>query len=153
MAQSEISFFVDDNSITSRSAEVPDANWSSGLLGGASNSPGIGISTENPGLDESLPNWTLLDQNSNARESQRGQLIGGPGFVDRSSTEWPSSGGEEGTAPDATIRFMPAENLPTAAEKADGSKLDGELSLPAQGANLSDLAVGWAPAPEEEPEP
>jgi len=81
MAQSEISFFVDDPAVTFRQAEEtnPDTLWNSGMFAGASNSPGIGISTENPNLEEQLPNWTLLDQFGNARESQIGQCIGGTG--------------------------------------------------------------------------
>jgi hypothetical protein len=150
MAQSDISFFVDDAAVTFRAAEVPDADFNSGMFGGASNSPGIGISTENPDLDESLPSWTLLDQFGNARNAQIGQCIGGPGFVNRASVDWPSSGGQAGTLPDSTIRLMPVADLPTNAEKdlfadsPDPTKLDGSLTLPADGASLVDLDVGWA---------
>ena len=155
MAQSEISFFVDDPAVTFRQAEEtnPDTLWNSGMFAGASNSPGIGISTENPNLEEQLPNWTLLDQFGNARASQIGQCIGGSGFVNRALTDWPSSGGTEGTAPDSTIRLMPVDSLPTNAEKdlfaakPNPTEQDGQLTLPAQGANLTDLAVGWVPAP------
>ena len=148
MAQSEISFFVDDPAVTFREAEEtnPDTLWNSGMFGGASNSPGIGISTENPGLDESLPNWTLLDQFGNARNAQIGQCIGGSGFVNRATTNWPSSGGTEGTAPDSTIRLMPPANLPTYAEKLADPNVDGQLTLPANGADLLVLATGWEDA-------
>ena len=150
MAQSQISFFVDDASVTALDARVPDAEVNSGMFAGASNSPGIGISTENPELEESLPSWTLLDQFGNARASQRGQLIGGDGITE--VADWPGSGGTEGTLPAATIRLMPVDSLPTNAEKdlfADSpvpTKLDGSLEFPAQGATLSDLAIGWVPA-------
>lgn len=174
MARSEISFFVDDNSVSNLQGRFPSTLdntpvYSSGVFGGASNSPGIGISTENPELDDSLPNWTLLDQHGNARESQIGQLVGGHGICGRTGnvgTTWDktqplytengaaSSGGITtgsttgvGTAPDATIRLMPEDQLPTAADKEADSNVDGELTLPAQGANLSDLATGWEPAP------
>ena len=154
MAQSQISFFVDDPAVTFREAEEtnPDTLWNSGMFGGASNSPGIGISTENPGLEESLPNWTLLDQFGNARAAQIGQCIGGSGFVNRAVTDWPSSGGTEGTLPDSTIRLMPVANLPTNAEKdlfadkPNPTEQDGQLTLPAGGADLVLLATGWEDA-------
>lgn len=145
MAQSFISLFVDDVSVTAMTTRVPDAVFNSGVFAGASNSPGIGISTENPGLEESLPNWTLLDQHGNARESQIGQLIGGDGITEAS--DWPGSGGVEGTLPDAIIRLIDPADLPTAAEKEADSNVDGQVSLPANGATLSVLADGWVEAP------
>ena len=123
------SFFVDDASVTALDTRVPNANTNSGMFVGASNSPGIGISTENPGLDESLPSWTLLDQFDNARNAQRGQLLGGAGISDPGT-----SSGTAGTAPAATIRLY--DNT-----TQDGT---GEMTLPADGASLVDLAVGWA---------
>lgn len=141
MAQSLISFFVDDAAVTAMETRVPDAVANSGMFGGASNSPGIGISTENPGLEESLPNWTLLDQHGNARDDQIGQLIGGDGITE--AADWPGSGGTEGTLPEASIRLMDAADLPTYAEKLADPNVDGELTLPAFGAELVDLAVGW----------
>ena len=142
MAQSFASAFADDTAALGREAEVPNANWNSGMLGGGGAGPGIGISTENPGLDESLPNWTLLDQFGNARAGQVGQNIGGLGFVDRGSVPWPSSGGNEGTAPDSTIVVLDPAGFPTYAEKLDGSKLDGELPS-GPDATLTDLSAGW----------
>jgi hypothetical protein len=112
------------------------------MLGGGGAGPGIGISTQNPGLDESLPNWTLLDQHGNARDAQIGQNIGGQGYTDPDG--YPSSGGQEGTLPDATIRLQDEDDLPTYQEKLDGTRLDGSLVLPADGASLVDLAAGWA---------
>lgn len=162
MAQSFISLFVDDASVTAMTTRVPDAVFNSGVFAGASNAPGIGISTENPGLEESLPNWTLLDQHGNARESQIGQLLGGLGLVPRTGNQeftWDksqalytdsgaaSSGGAEGTLPDAIIRLIDPADLPTAAEKEADSNVDGQVSLPANGATLSVLADGWVEAP------
>ena len=139
MAKQDSSFFVDDAAVSALAARVPSALVNSGCFGGGSNSPGIGISTLTKGLEDSLPSWTLLDQHGNPRNAQIGQLIGGSGISEPST-----STGTEGTAPDATIRLMPEANMPTAEEKADGTKLDGELSLPADGASLIDLAAGWA---------
>jgi len=148
MAQSLISFFVDDAAVTALDARLADNPTlsgtpvvNSGMFGGASNSPGIGISTTNPNLEESLPNWTLLDQHGNARDDQIGQLIGGDGITE--AADWPGSGGTEGTLPDATIRLMDAADLPTYAEKLADPNVDGNLTLPAFGAELVDLAVGW----------
>jgi hypothetical protein len=122
--------FVDDAAVTARTAEVPDAEWNSGMLGGGSAGPGIGIGPQ-PGLEESLPNWTLLDQFGNARDGQRGQNVGGSGYTD--PADYPSSGGEEGTLPASTIRGQDNETM-------DGS---GALSFPAPNAVLTDLAAGW----------
>jgi len=150
---SDRSVFVDDAALAAREAEVPDAEWNSGMLGGGSAGPGIGISTQNPGLDESLfpatdgsgdlvvGSWTLLDQHGNARAFQLGQNIGGLGYTD--PDDYPSSGGDEGTLPEATIRLQSEDDLPTNEEKADGTRLDGSLVLPADGALLDDLDTGW----------
>ena len=155
MPQSLISVFVDDNAVAEMIARVPLAvDFNSGMFAGASNSPGIGISTENPGLEESLlpgtdgnalsttGSWTLLDQHGDARNAQIGQLIGGSGVTLES--DWPGSGGLEGTSPDATIRLIDAADLPTYAQKLADSTLDGNVTLPAPGASLVDLATGWA---------
>ena len=140
MAQSQISFFVDDASVTALDARVPDAEVNSGMFAGASNSPGIGISTENPGLGESLPNWTLLDQFGNARVNQRSQCIGGPGISSPSESD-----GQEGTLPAAVATFIDVDALPTNAEKADGTYLDGQIPAlaPTPGCALNSLATGW----------
>ena len=68
--------YLDNIAITARELDVPDADWGSGGIMGASCSPGIGISDKNPGLQQQLPNWTLLDQNGDARNPQVGSIIG-----------------------------------------------------------------------------
>ena len=128
MAKSLVSFFVDDAAITARSAEVPGADWNSGLLGSGGGC-GVGIGTETPNLEQSLPNWTLNDQFGNARQAQRSQYIGGSGLGD----------GTSGTLPDAVIRLVNNDN-------EDGT---GAITLPAEGAWLANLATGW----EEDPTP
>lgn len=142
MAQSFISFFTDDAATTALSTRVPDAIVNSGVFGGGSNAPGLGISTENPGLDESLPSWTLLDQFGNARNGQRGQHIGGPGISSPGESD-----GDEGTLPAASIRVYDPASLPTYAEKLADPTLDGELTFPAENAVLVDLATGWQVGP------
>lgn len=141
MATSLISAFVDDASVTALQARVPGANINSGGFAAGSNSPGIGISTVTPGLADSLPNWTLLDQFGNARNAQRGQLIGGTGIT--SVSDWPNSGGTSGTLPAASIRLIDQADLPTAAQKAADPSIDGRVTLPAPGASLLSLATGW----------
>lgn len=133
MAQSLASFFVDDAAAAALTARVPNADYNSGMFMGGSNACGIGISTENPDLDESLPNWTLLDQAGNARVNQRSQLIGGPGIT--LVADYPSSGGQEGTLPAATIRLVNSST-----EDLTGK---GILTGPAGGAELSSLTAGW----------
>ena len=49
MAQSLINFFIDDASVAALEIRVPLALFNSGMFAGASNAPGIGISSENPG--------------------------------------------------------------------------------------------------------
>ena len=128
--QSQASFFIDDTGLAALAARVPDAVVNSGMMYGASCAPGIGISTENPELGESLPSWTLLDQFGNIRVDQRSQHIGGSGVSDAGT-----SSGDEGTLPDATIRL---------AEEADMTG-DGALAFPKFGAALNSLAIGWEP--------
>ena len=138
-----VTVFVDDATFAARSAEVPDAEWNSGMLGGGGGAP-VGIGPQ-AGLEESLPNWTLLDQFGNARDGQIGQYIGGSGYTD--PADYPLSGGDEGTAPDSTIRVQDNEDMTG----------DGALSFPAPNAVLTDLDVGWdlqePPLADPEPEP
>ena len=146
-------FFIDDAANTARSAEVPNATFNSGMGSGGSNSPGIGINIDGGAIVGTPEQFTLNDQFGNARQAQIGQLLGGNGTVPRTgnvATTWDksqalysengaaSSGGTEGTAPDATIRAV-----------ADSSSIpaDGSLTLPAEGAWLTDLATGWVEDP------
>lgn len=119
--------FVDDAALAAREAEVPNANWNSGCLGGGGAGPGIGIGP-GAGLDEQLPNWTLLDQHGNARNGQIGQNIGGLGYSDPGT-----SSGNAGTLPESTIRTQNNVDL-------DGT---GALAFPAPNAVLTDLDAGW----------
>jgi hypothetical protein len=125
--------FIDDVAVTALGVRVPAASIDTGMNMGASNSPGIGISDDNPNLEEQLPNWTLLDQHGNARAAQIGQLIGGPG-ISAAST----SAGQEGTLPDAVIRF--GANPVNVAGQPDND----EPIVPGAGCDLAVLADGWA---------
>ena len=139
-----VTVFTDDLVNVVRAGEVPNADFNSGCVGGGSAGPGIGIGPET-NLEQSLPNWTLLDQHGNARDGQIGQNIGGSGYT--SPNDWPTSGGDEGTAPESTIRVQDNADM-------DGS---GALSFPAPNAVLTDLALGWQlqapPLADPEPDP
>ena len=116
--------FLDATSVTAREAEVPLAAFDNGMNLGGSNAPGLGIATageiQTQDLDESLPNWTLLDQDEDAREPQVSQHIGGDGL-------------DDGVAGKGTVAID--VNVNDAA--GDGSAtIDGV-------ATLADLSVGW----------
>ena len=159
MAQAQPTFFVDDAAVTAMGTRVPDASTDTGMNFGASNNPGIGISDQNPDLQESEPNWTLLDQHGNARNGQISQVIGGDGIVARSgnvATTWDtaqalytpsgaaSSGGITtapstgmGTAPDATIRYG-ANPANVGGQPDNDAPITGVAN-----ASLIDLTTGW----------
>lgn len=121
--------FIDDASVALRQVEVPNAAFGDGMNIGGSCACGIGIATDNPNLEESLPNWTLLDQFGNTRTGQISQHIGGPGYTD--PLGWPSSGGQEGTLPNSTIRTGP-------------NNVDGSGNVVYTGdVHLVTLAAGW----------
>jgi len=139
MAQAQPTYFVDDAAVTALGTRVPDASTNTGMNFGASNNPGIGISDQNPELQESLPSWTLLDQHGNARNGQISQVIGGDGITE--AADWPGSGGTEGTLPDATIRYG-----------ANPANVNGQPDNDApitgiSNAILTDLATGWEITP------
>lgn len=135
MAQAQPTFFVDDAAVTALDTRVPAASTDTGMNFGASNNPGIGISDQNPDLQESLPSWTLLDQHGNARDGQISQVIGGDGITD--VADWPGSGGTEGTLPDATIRFG-ANPANVNGQPDNDAAITGVAN-----ASLTDLATGW----------
>jgi hypothetical protein len=138
MAQALPTFFTDDVAVTAMQARVPDQVDDTGMNFGASNAPGIGISTENPGLEQSLPNWTLLDQHGDARAAQISQLIGGDGITE--AADWPGSGGTIGTLPDAVVRFG------TNPANVNGQPVNDTPITKGNGADLVLLATGWEDA-------
>ena len=86
---------------------------------GASNAPGIGVATDNPNLEQSLPSWTLLDQDGDARTPQVSQVIGG--------------GGPEG---------MPGKGLQPVEVVVNAASGNGSVTG-SQEAQLNVLATGW----------
>ena len=134
MANPDVSAFVDDSAVTGRSAEVAAASWTTGMNNTGSNAPGIGINIAGGSLEPERPEaWTLLDQDGAARDPQVSQCVGGDGWVDRSSVDWPSSGGAEGKGTDA-LRGGPQD-----AAYPDGS---GAITF-TENLDLNDIAVGW----------
>jgi len=113
-------WYVNGTEVFTRAGQVPNAQWATGCLYAASNSPGIGISTGVTNLEES-DNWTLLDQFGEARTPQIGQMIGkGESFL------LPGIGVSDNAV-------------------ATGN---GDYSLNRTGsATLSSLATGWESAP------
>ena len=146
MPNPDVTAFVDDPAVTFRQNEETNAaaDWAGGMNVGASNSPGIGINQGGGAVVGTPEQFTLLDQGRPvesggsqtpvAREAQIGQCIGGPGFVDRSSEDWPSSGGLEGALPENVIRFGAQD-----AAYPDGS---GQITFDGN-STLSVLATGW----------
>jgi hypothetical protein len=160
--------FQDDAAVAARTVEVALASWDTGLNIAGSNAPGIGIATDNPGLEGSLwpatdgsgdlntGSWTLLDQFGDARAAQISQLIGGPGTVSRIGNQpftWDtsqvlysvegaaSSGGQEGTLPDNVIRlYTNPDDVPAT---GGGAPDNDAPAVPVGNATLIDLAVGW----------
>lgn len=136
-------FFQNAADVSSRNGEYTgtpftdtagDGTYANPYLGcnrAGSNAPGIGIATDNPNLppitDPAGWNWTLTDQDGDARNPQDSQMIGGTGFVDRSSVAWPGSGGVSGKGTIPINVF-------------DVSDLNDRFQL-------TSLATGWARVP------
>ncbi len=127
--------FIDDTAVTALGTRVPAASIDTGMNRGASNAPGIGIASGNPGLAEQLPNWTLLDQFGQARNAQRSQCLGGPGISAASQSD-----GTTGTQPAAVIRFV--ANPVNVGNQPDN---DAPVVM-GNGADLLVLATGWEDA-------
>ncbi len=130
-------FFQDDSVVVLRKVELPNANFANGMNLGGSNAGGIGINQGGGAIDGRPSQFTLLDQNELPREAQISQSIGGEPYVLQS--QYPSSGGLEGTLPDDVIQFGPN---PTKAEKDADPALDGTIAATGN-STLSSLAVGW----------
>lgn len=126
MPNPDVTFFVDDAAKTAGEARTAAADWDGGANHAGSNAPGLGINQGGGAVVGTAEQFTLLDQFGNAREAQISQYIGGPG-ISAAST----SAGQEGTLPDAVIRF----GTPSASG-------DGDVP-PTGNSTLSSLAVGW----------
>jgi hypothetical protein len=159
MAQSLANTFRDTTAIAARALETPDAAFDNGMNNGAC-MPGIGVAFGQPNAEGSPPQFTLLDQDGDARVPQVSQLIGGGGDVPRTGNQeftWDesqalftesgaaSSGGVEGNGK-AQAQFIIAAGNPTQAAKDADSDVDGTITVLGT-ANLQTLAVGWTNTP------
>jgi hypothetical protein len=133
----EPTFFQDDAAATARALEVTAASFVNGVNLGGSCAPGIGINMNEGAVVGTDEQFTLLDQFGNPRAAQISQSIGGYPFVANSA--YPSSGGTEGTAPDAVVQFG---TLPTNAEKVADPALDGTITTLGN-STLTTLGAGW----------
>lgn len=70
--------YVNATTLAARKIQVPNADFDGGVNKSGSNSAGIGICTGI--IDPTLDNWTVLDQDSAARDPQDSQHIGGNGL-------------------------------------------------------------------------
>ena len=122
MAQLRPSFFIEDATVTVRSAEVPAADFDNGMNLGGSNAPGIGINVDGGAVVGTPEQFTLLDQHGIARTPQTSQHIGGSGL----------GAGVPGTEPDGSVR-------------AGVPSTDGDGSVPGlwENCGLAVLVDGW----------
>lgn len=138
---SEPTFLQDDAAVTARALEVVGASFDNGCNLAGSCAPGIGINMLKGAVVGTPEQFTLLDQNGDARDPQTSQAIGGLPYVDRTAVDWPGSGGVAGTLPDASIRYGDNE-APTYAEIAADGSLSGTIT-PIANCDLLSLAAGW----------
>ena len=134
---SPATYFQDAAARALRETEVVGASFANGMNMGGSCSMGIGINMLEGAVVGTDEQFTLLDQQGNARDSQTSQSIGGYPYVD--SDDYPSSGGTPGTEPDAAISFGDA---PTQAAKDADPSLDGTISF-TETSSLVTLGAGW----------
>ncbi len=131
-------FLIDGAANTARQAEVVDASWDTGLNWAGSNAPGIGVNMNEGEVVGTPEQFTLLDQDGDARDPQVSQVIGGSGFVDRAtpSPDWPSSGGVEGKGTDPLQDGTNPANV-------DGAPDNEAPIVPIGTCNLETLVGGW----------
>lgn len=134
---SEATYFQDDIARAAREAEVVGADFLNGMNMGGSNACGIGINMNEGPIIGTPEQFTLLDQHGNARAAQISQSLGGHPFV--AAAAYPSSGGTEGTLPDAVIRYGDA---PVQSAKDADPSIDGTI-IPVGNSTLTTLAGGW----------
>jgi hypothetical protein len=92
MANTKPTVFLDDDEV--RSTEVPNASWDNGCNWAASNACGIGINMEIPNLSGQPQQFTLLDQNGDARDPQ---ISGSIGHNQADSIRFGANGPGDGT--------------------------------------------------------
>ena len=89
--------YLDATARATRTTEVPNASWTTGMNWGGSCAVGIGINADDTtpiAVEGSAEQFTLLDQAGAARTPQNSQQIGGLALG--TIAQRPSSGGLEG---------------------------------------------------------
>ena len=119
-------FYIEDATVTIRSAEVPAADFDNGMNLAGSCAPAIGVNVGGGAVVGTPEQFTLLDQRENTRIPQTSQHIGGNGLGD----------GVAGTSPDGSVR--------SGAPSLNG---DGVIQAPRDNVALESLAVGWIAPP------
>ena len=112
--------FIDDTARATRVGEVSDASFLNGMNNGSCQ-PGVGISSGPTDLSGEPVQFTLLDQNEDARTPQLGQSIGGVALGD-------------GETVVATQAVDLVDNSVTG---------DGTVTKDGTGATLTTLSAGW----------
>jgi hypothetical protein len=115
-------FYIEDATVTTRAAELPNASFDNGMNFGGSNAPAIGVNVGVADLAGTTGQFTLLDQREAARTPQTSQHIGGNGLGD----------GVTGILPEGAVR--------TAINDASG---DGSIGATQENVGLAVLATGW----------
>ena len=118
---SQAATFIDVTARATRVSEVPDASFVNGMNNGSCQ-PAVGISGGPTDLAGTPEQFTLLDQNEDARTPQLGQSLGGVAL-----------GAGESIAASQAVDLVDA---------ADSSG-DGTVTVDGTGATLTTLAAGW----------
>lgn len=178
--QSIPTYGQDGADVTSRNAEYTgtpltdttgDGTYNSyaGMNRAGGNNPGVGVNTgevyqtaAEVAIGSRPDNWTEEDQHEAARIPQDSQHLGGTGYVNRSTTAWPSSGGVEGVG-DVPIKLIiqpasapgtvdvndTANLVVTDTAAADGAEMDtvsGAVNQTGVTVGIGDLVWGNKPA-------
>lgn len=136
---SEVAYYQDAIAVAARALENTVADFDNGMNAGGSCAPGIGINIEQGAVVGSPEQFTLLDQDEAIRVPQDGMQIGKLAYVDRSSIDWPSSGGESGNGVQPILTGTQQTN---AAKAAADPSIDGVPVITGD-ANLQTLSAGW----------
>jgi hypothetical protein len=112
--------FIDDTARATRAGEVSGASFLNGMNNGSCQ-PGIGITNGPTDLVGTPEQFTLLDQNGDARTPQLGQSIGGVAL-----------GAGESVVASQAVDLV--DNSATG---------DGTVTKDGTGATLTTLAAGW----------
>ena len=68
--------FVDDDQVSARAVEVPNAAWDDGCNIAGSNAPGLGINYLGGAVVGTAQQFTLLDQTDTVRDPQKSAQVG-----------------------------------------------------------------------------